>query len=269
MNEPVIDWSLVDRVRNKNPVVLTLANLVTIGKVADAVNAIGASPIMSFDLHEAAELVKLADAIAINLGTINDQQMAQIKAVLQAADRRLPLILDPVAVAAVPYRLTLAQQLLQQFSFDVIRGNASEIAALIGEKPASHGIDTGMVKNQAQIAMECARQFKATVILTGEVDLITDGHRLYRNSLTTPFLAANVGSGDILTSITAAFLTVGTDSWMTGIVATIFLTSAGVLASRHASGLGSWQVQFFDQLSLLDAQTVQTFSQERKEDYLD
>ena len=60
-----INWSLIDRVRTKNPIVLNLANLVTIDKVADAVSAVGASPIMSVEPTEADEMVTLADALAM------------------------------------------------------------------------------------------------------------------------------------------------------------------------------------------------------------
>ena len=107
-----INWSLIDRVRTKNPIVLNLANLVTIDKVADA--------------------------LSINLGTINEHQATQIRTVLRAATPLKPLVLDPVAVSAVPSRLKFAHSLLNDFHFDVIRGNASEIAALVEADNTSH-----------------------------------------------------------------------------------------------------------------------------------
>ena len=270
MEEHQINWSLIDRVRTKNPIVLTLANLVTIDKVADAVSAIGASPIMSIEVNEASEMVELADAITINLGTISQQQLTQIKKVLHKANYRKPLVLDPVAVGAVSSRLKIAQNLLKEFHFDVIRGNASEIAALIGDVDnKSHGIDAGAVTNQVHIAELCARRFHAIVILTGETDIITDGQVLYKNPFTAEMLTINVGSGDILSSLVAAFLGTTTNTWDACIVATVLMSAAGVLANRYSAGLGSWQVQFFDQLSIMDANSLLDFLNESEEDYLD
>ncbi|MED7634142.1 UNVERIFIED_CONTAM: hydroxyethylthiazole kinase, partial [Lactobacillus paragasseri] len=154
--------------RTKNPIVLNLANLVTIDKVADAVSAVGASPIMSVEPTEADEMVTLADALSINLGTINEHQATQIRTVLRAATPLKPLVLDPVSVSAVPSRLKFAHSLLNDFHFDVIRGNASEIAALVEADNTSHGIDAGKVPNQVQIAETCARRYHSIVVLTGE-----------------------------------------------------------------------------------------------------
>lgn len=220
-----IDWSLVDRVRTKNPIILNLANLVTIDKVADAVSAVGASPIMSVEPTEASEMVRLADAICVNLGTINHQQIDQIQAVLNAAIPLKPLVLDPVAVSAVPSRLKLAHSLLANFHFDVIRGNASEIAALIGADNTSHGIDAGQVDNQIQIAETCARQFQSIVVLTGETDLITDGQLIYENPFEAEMLTMNVGSGDMLSSIIGAYIGTTTNTWDACIVATVLVSA--------------------------------------------
>lgn len=196
---------LIDQVRRERPVVLTLANLVTAGKVADALNALGASPIMSFDEREAAKMVACAQSIAINLGTITRAQEAQIGAVLAANANRRPTVLDPVAVASIPHRLTLAR-----YRFTAIRGNASEIAALLGQAQASHGIDAGQSTGDlAALAQECARRYQTCVLLSGPVDYLSDGQQVVTNHLSTPLLATNVGSGDLLSSILAAYLTTG------------------------------------------------------------
>lgn len=261
-NQP-INWSLVDQLRAQNPIVLTLANSVTIAKVADSISAVGGSPIMSVEPAEAAELVKFADAITINLGTINQHQLRQIKTVLQAAGNTKPLVLDPVAVGAITWRQKIAKELLAEFHFDVIRGNASEIAALIGAADHSHGIDAGEVTHQLQVATDCARRFQAIVILTGKTDLITDGNHYYTNPIGTNMLTVNVGSGDILASLTAAFLGTTANSWDACIVATVMVAVAGTLAAHHSpTALGSWQVQFLNQLSTMNTARLLNFIQE-------
>lgn len=265
MQNQQIDWSLLDQVRAQNPIVLTLANLVTIDRVADAVSAVGASPIMSFESAEAKEIANMADAITINFGTINQEQVNQIRTILQANVANKPVVLDPVAVGAIPYRLKIAQALLNDFHFDVIRGNASEIAALAGEGNSSHGIDAGIVTHPLQVAKLCARRFNTMVVLTGKTDFITDGNITYENILSTNMLATNVGSGDILSSILAAFLATTTSIHDACVVATVLVSVAGIIASRHSSGLGSWQVQFFDQLSRLSTKTLLEFLNESEE----
>ncbi|MBB1123398.1 hydroxyethylthiazole kinase [Limosilactobacillus albertensis] len=269
MAEHQINWSLIDRVRTKNPIVLTLANLVTIDKVADSISAVGASPIMSVEPAEANEMANLANAITINLGTVNQQQIDQIQTILQTVSPLKPLVLDPVAVSAVPSRLKLAQSLLNKFHFDVIRGNASEIAALVDADNTSHGIDAGKVDRPIQVAELCARRFQSIVILTGETDLITDGQIIYENPFSAEMLTMNVGSGDMLSSIVAAYLGVTSNTWDACIVATVLVSAAGVLANRYSVGLGSWQVQFFDQLSIMDTKALLEFLEESEEDYLD
>lgn len=79
----------------------------------------------------------------------------------------------------------------------------------------------------------------------------------------------NVGSGDMLSSIIAAFLGITSNTWDACIVATVLVSAAGVLANRYSVGLGSWQVQFFDQLSIMDTKALLEFFEESEEDYLD
>lgn len=264
-----IDWFLLDQVREKNPIVLNVANLVTIDKVADAVSAIGASPIMSFESNEAKNMVELADTITINLGTINQEQVNQIESVLQLNNSNKPVVLDPVAINAVPYRLKFVQSLFNDFHFDVIRGNASEIAALVGADNTSHGIDAGLVNHPFQVAKLCAQRSNSIVVLTGETDIITDGQFIYENFLSSTMLKMNIGSGDILSSIIAAFLGITSNTRDACVVATVLVTVAGIIASQKSLGLGSWQVQFFDQLSQLNAEKLLDFLNEREEYFHD
>lgn len=246
---------LVDQVRHKNPVVLTIANDVTADKVADGLSACGASPIMSKAPEEATEMVNLADAITINLGTINQNQLTLIRAVLDANAGRHPVILDPVAVGSSDYRLKIARHLLDDYYFTVIRGNASEIAVLAGYDIASHGIDAGEHQPAPiPVAKQCAQRYHTCICLTGPTDVVTDGQDVFLNSTGANMLTVNVGSGDMLSSITAAYLTVGDTPVASTALAAKFFSLAGATAAQQAAGLGQWQVRFFNALSQLDSQ---------------
>ena len=69
-------------------------------------------------------------------------------------------------------------------------------------------------------------------------------------------LIVNVGSGDMLSSITAAYLTVGDTPVVSSALAAKFFSLAGANAAQQAVGLGQWQMYFFDELSQLDSQQL-------------
>lgn len=249
--------SLLEEVRKKNPVVLTIANMVTPDKVADALSAIGASPIMSVAPEEAPAMVELADAITINLGTLNHEQAQEISTILDANPKHKPLVLDPVAIGASKYRLNFAQRLLSKYQFTVIRANAGEIATLANSAWTSHGIDSGNGTGDIEeIAQKVAQQYKCTVVLTGKEDVITDGNRTFTNSLSTKYFATNVGSGDMLSSIIAAFLAVNNDPYLAASSATKIFTAAGVKAARETSGFGHWQIKLMDELAQINSSEI-------------
>ncbi|MEE6636676.1 hydroxyethylthiazole kinase [Limosilactobacillus pontis] len=235
---------LIDRVRAQNPVVLTVANSVTAGKVADALSASGVSPIMSQAPEEATAMVNLADAI-----TIDQAQLTLIRAILDANAGQRPVVLDPVAVGSSAYRLTIAKQLLADYYFTVIQGNASEIAALAGFAASGHGIDAGNDQDDpVMVAKRCAHAYHTCVLLTGATDVVTDGQEVFTNPTRTRMLTINVGSGDMLSSLTAAYLASGDNPLASSALMATAFSLTGAVAAQHATGLGSWQAHFFDEL---------------------
>ncbi|MCI1975358.1 MAG: hydroxyethylthiazole kinase [Limosilactobacillus sp.] len=253
-----LQLNLLEKLRQNNPIVLTIANTVTPAKVADAVSAIGASPIMSLAPQEATEMVTLADAITINLGTINAEQANEVTAVLRKNQaQQKPVVLDPVAIGASRYRLTFAKGLLQNYHFTVIRGNAGEIATLANADWNSQGIDAGSGQADIhEIARKVAKKYHCIVILTGQTDIMTNCEHDFTNQLSTPYFATNVGSGDMLSSIIAAFLAVSNDSYAAACTAIKIFTAAGVKATRESSGFGQWQIKLMDELTTISSADI-------------
>lgn len=215
--------------RTHQPITFTVANTVTSSKVADALGALGASPIMSVEVQEARELVKVAQA---------------------ANQTNTPLVLDPVACGSTAFRLQLARQLLSTHHFTIIRGNAGEIASLVGIDWHNHGIDAGIGHDDpSAIAKRCAIKYQTTVVLSGDQDIITDGQQVFKNSQSTRWLTVNVGAGDILSSVIGALLGVSADPLTAGLIACRIITTAGIRAGKGATGLGNWQAHFLDELS--------------------
>lgn len=248
-----MEKQLIKALRHDHPITFTVANTVTSGKVADALSAIGASPIMSVAPEEAADLVKAAHAVILNLGTPTSLLCKELTAAAAAANQlQKPLVLDPVACGATAFRQQVTTSLLAEHRFTVIRGNAGEIANLAGASWESHGIDAGDGdEDLIAIAQQCANRYQTTVVLSGPVDIITDGQQVLQNDQGTDWLAVNVGSGDILTSIIGALLGQGADSMTAGWLGCRLVTTAGQNAVKGTHGLGSWQAHFLDELTLI------------------
>lgn len=248
-----MDNNLIKQVRLQHPITFTVANTVTSVKVADALSALGASPIMSVAPEEASELVNLAHAVVLNLGTPSRTLESEFNTVATLADRtQTPLVLDPVACGSTDYRWQLANQLLNSHHFSIIRGNASEIARLARIDWHSHGIDAGPGKGDLiTIAKRCANKYRTAVVLSGEQDVISDGQNVLQNELGTEWLKMNVGSGDILSSIIGTLLGIGASPLTAGLIGCRIVSTAGVNAIKGTHGLGSWQQHFLDELTLI------------------
>lgn len=257
---------MIKQLRSSNPVVLTVANMVTPADVANAVNAIGASPIMSCAPEEASEMTKIASAVTINVGTLTEFQKQEIVAVVKAAESfHKPIVLDPVAVA-MPYRHQFVQSLLAHHHVTVIRGNAGEIASLAGVDWQSHGIDTGAGDAQSleRVATACAQKYGCVVALTGKEDLISDGHQTVANHLGTRLFQTYVGCGDMVSSIVAAFVAIGDDPLESTAEAVKAFTAAGQLAEQQLAHKvpGSFFTALLDHLyQLTDSQLASLTSE--------
>jgi len=232
---------LLDTLRQRNPIVFNISNFVTVQDVANGLNALGASPIMSEEVAEAGEMVGLAGGVCLNLGAFTTPQVKQITTVGQLANRaHKPLVIDPVAVGAVHYRADVAETLFQTVHPDVIRGNAGEIAALAGLDWQAKGIDAGEgAGNLVTIAQTCAQKRTCVVILSGPTDIITDGQRTVKVLNGTPLFQTHVGSGDMLSSIVAAFCAVEDDTFEAAQTACLVFATIGQLVAGSAERMGA------------------------------
>ncbi|XKL33092.1 hydroxyethylthiazole kinase [Lactiplantibacillus plantarum] len=260
-----MELQLLNTLRDHNPIVFNIANFVTVQDVANGLNALGASPIMSAEVQEAETMIQIAGAVCINLGTLTTTQIDQMRVVGKLANQyHKPVVLDPVAVGAVPYRKEVALALLSDFQVDVIRGNAGEIAALAGMDWQAKGIDAGSGQGDlVEIAQACAQQFQCCVILSGPTDVITDGQRVVKVANGTPLFQRHVGSGDLLSSIVAAFTAVSpTDVYQAAQVACLVLAGAGELVASQltADRPATFAIDLIDRLSLVTVSEIQTIA---------
>lgn len=259
-----VDLSLLNKVKHNKPLVLLINNYVTSNNVANAVSFAGGSPIVIEAVEEAEELVKSADAICINLGSINQTQENLINTILKINSKyHRPITLDPVACGSSQYRLKVANHILNTHLVSCIRANAGEIAGLLHQEWSVKGIDSGHGDiEEIQLAKMAANKFKTIVALTGECDYISDGIKTWTNTFTNQNFPKYVGTGDMLSAIIATFLT-QTNSIKAVIAAITYFTECGQLAKEN--GTASWFTHFNDLLGNVTKQELISFYREELE----
>lgn len=240
-------------IREKKPLVHNITNLVVMNITANALLSMGASPVMAHAENEVEEMVSLADALVLNIGTLTDEWIASmIRAGKKATLLNTPIVFDPVGAGATPFRTESAQKIINQVNVRVIRGNASEILSLRRSDSKTKGVDSGhSVEEAAEIAKTLAGERETTIAVTGPMDLVTDGHTAFRVENGHPLMGRVTGTGCTATAVIGAFLAVDDDPLMAAVSALAFFGLAGERAAQRAQAPGSFQVALMDALYTL------------------
>ncbi len=252
--------SHVARVRESTPLVHCLTNLVVTNFTANVLLALGTAPAMVVAREEVAQFAPIADALSVNLGTLDVPQTRAIRAAVEAANvANTPWILDPVAVGPLAFRTEFAFDLLDAKPA-VIRGNASEIISLSGGTASGRGVDSTAATDATLDATQVlALKTQAVVAVTGATDYVTDGRRTVALSNGSPLMTRVTGVGCALSATVAAFVgaCASRDAWFDATVAAIACSAiAGELAARDAALPGSFAVAYLDRLASLGADDI-------------
>lgn len=242
-------------IRQKSPIIYNVTNYVAMNITANTLLAAGASPVMSSEPDEAEEIAAGCDALAVNIGCLEQLQIKTMR-IAAAAMHRLgkPWVLDPVAAGMSRLRLDTALELIEQFHPSAVRCNASEIMALCGASALHHGVDSAEDSiSAAGFADEFASSRRTVVSVSGAVDYITDGSRSVRIFNGSPVMPRVTAMGCTATALTAAFLSVCGDGFTAAAEAMAVMGIAGETAARRSSGPGSLAVNFIDSLASFDA----------------
>jgi hydroxyethylthiazole kinase len=236
--------------REKKPLIHNITNFVVMNYTANALLAMGASPVMAHAQNEVEDMVSFAGALVLNIGTLTDDWIASmVKAGIKASAMGTPIILDPVGSGATPLRTNSAKQIIDQTDISVIRGNASEILSLRHADSKTKGVDSvHSVDEAADTAKILAEELQTTLAITGPVDLITDGQRVVRVSNGHPLMGYVTGTGCTATTTIGAFLAVDNDPVSATATALAFFGFAGEVAGQSASAPGSFMIQLLDAL---------------------
>ncbi len=246
-------WADIRAIREKSPLIHNITNYVVMNNTANALLAIGASPVMAHSQEEVADMVELAGALVVNIGTLSDPWVkAMGKALIKAKEIGVPIVLDPVGAGATPYRTTTLLNLLAIADPTVIRGNASEILAISGAETRTKGVDSVASSGSAlDAARRLAGAHRCTVCVSGEQDLIVEGDHIVSIHNGHPMMPRVTGLGCTASALCGAFLAVNTSHFAAASHAMAVMGIAGELAGEEVKGPGSFQVRFLDALYTL------------------
>jgi hydroxyethylthiazole kinase len=237
-------------VRENKPLIHNITNYVVMNYTANALLAMGASPVMAHAQNEVEDMVSFAGALVINIGTLEDEWIASMmKAGKKASELNTPIILDPVGSGATALRTHAAKAIIEETRLSVIRGNASEILSLRHEDSKTKGVDSiHSVDEAAQTATVLAQELNTALAITGPVDLVTDGERIMRVSNGHPLMGYVTGTGCTATTVIGAFLAVDDDPVNATATALAFFGLAGEVAGQKAAAPGSFMIALLDAL---------------------
>ncbi|MFC3024531.1 hydroxyethylthiazole kinase [Vibrio zhugei] len=242
-------------VRKQKPLVVNITNFVVMNTTANALLALGASPIMAHSRLEMSEMMSHAGALVVNIGTLDHDWIARMHFAVEQANRHAkPVVLDPVGCGASAVRTETSKALARLADRLIIRGNASEIIALASEQANSKGVD---VLDSSEAALQAARalvaEYAASVVISGEVDyVVTQDYsvQLKNGHALMPYVT---GMGCTLTALTSAFAAISEHA---GVAAAAILGVAGEVAAQRAQGPGSFPMALLDELYRLDDGTL-------------
>jgi hydroxyethylthiazole kinase len=246
-------------IRERNPLVHQITNYVVMNETANATLALGALPVMAHAREEVEEMVALAGALVINIGTLSrDWVEAMLAAGRAANERGVPVVVDPVGAGATAYRTETSRRLLDEVDVAVLRGNAGEIATLVGVEAEVRGVESiGAGGDPSELAGHAARTLGVVAAVTGAVDHVSDGERTLAVANGHELLGRVTGTGCMSTAMTGCFLAAHADAPLEA--AAEALASFGVAAEDaavEARGPGSFHAGLYDALAALDPDTL-------------
>lgn len=241
----------LEQIRVKRPLVHNITNMVVMNDTANILLHLGASPVMAHAREEVEEMVGLAGALVLNIGTLTPELIdSMILAGKKANELGVPVVLDPVGVGATRLRTDSALRILERVNVSILRGNAAEISILGGMEATVRGVDAGGVSAEpAFIVRAVAEKYGIIVALSGKIDAVSDGKRTVLIENGHPMMGELTGTGCMSTAITGAFAAVCPDLLTAAAGALISFGIAGEeAAGRTPLSPGTYKTALFDRV---------------------
>lgn len=250
----------VAAIREQAPLVHNITNFVVMNNTANALLALGASPVMAHAEEEVEDMVRLAGALVVNMGTLSPAWVRGMERAMRAArEAGVPIVYDPVGAGATPYRDAMNKRLLSAAAPTIVRGNGSEIMAVaadfgLGTTVRTKGVDSTAGSEAAVAAAAALSEFlHAVVVVSGQTDYVVTGKTVLENSHGTPMMTRVTGMGCTATAVCGAFAAVNGDPAGAALHAMTVMGLCGERAAAASSGPGSFQAAFLDALYAFEA----------------
>lgn len=252
---------ILKKIKEKNPLIHQITNYVTVNDCANVTLAIGASPVMADDEAEVEEFVSIASALLVNIGTLSkDAKKSILKAIKKANQVDVPVILDPVGVGATKFRKEFVEEILRDTKVSCIRGNISEIKAILNLSSNKKGADASKddiesLENTASLAKKLANDLNTVVAITGEIDIVSDGKISAAIKNGNYLLPQITGTGCMCTSLVASYCGVSKDNiFQATVLGVLTMGIAGEIAYEKSSnqGLGTFHKELFNAIGKVD-----------------
>lgn len=251
-------YHLLSLVREKSPLVHNITNFVVMNNTANALLALGASPIMVHAKEELADVLNICNSLLINIGTLSKEwALSMIKAAEIVKELQKPWVLDPVG-AGISNLRNETLQLLLEINPTVIRGNASEIIALQNfNKNGGKGVDSTAASSSAvEAGKQLNKEYGSIICISGEVDYIISRDEIIEVANGSVMMTKVTGLGCTSSAIIAAFLGLNKNP-LEEVVAGVAITSlAGELAASISKGPGTLQMNLYDILYNLSKEQI-------------
>ncbi|WP_461435874.1 hydroxyethylthiazole kinase [Methanosphaera sp.] len=280
MSDSILEKSinLIEKLRQESPLTHCITNVVTVRDCANAVLAVGGSPIMANAPEEAEEIVSIANSLVINIGTLTEEQIETMKkSAKQATKMEKPFVLDPVGIGISKIRNETPIDIIKESKPAIIRGNLSEIKAIamfygiLDECTTAKGVDVAdtdiisedTLEINAQIVKNIAEKLDTTIAVSGPIDIVSNGKEVYALKNGNPMMANITGTGCMLGCIMGAYAAID-DSLLAAITSTTVMSIAGEIAAKTATdnnqGTGSFGTYLIDELSKMNPETFKEYA---------
>jgi len=245
--------------REHKPLVHQITNYVVMNETANATLALGALPVMAHAREEVEEMVRLAGALVLNIGTLSPHWVEAMLLAGRAANAAgVPVVLDPVGAGATTYRTETAKRLLAEIDVAVLRGNQGEVATLVGVAAEVRGVESMESGTEpAELARAAGAHLGVVASVTGAADHVSDGTHTYAVANGHPLLASVTGTGCMSSAITGCFLAAKRDDPLAAAAEALAAFGvAGEEAARDANGPGTFHVNLYDALGALTPENL-------------
>lgn len=248
-------------VRRNTPLIHHITNYVTVNDCANAVIALGGSPVMADDAGEVEEMVSMASALVLNIGTLNARTVqSMMLAGKKANGLGIPIVLDPVGAGATSLRTRTAHQLIEALHPVVVRGNMSEIKSLAGLNVRTRGVDsTAGMEGAEAVAQNLSEKLDCVVAITGRMDFVAFNKQLCVIRNGHEMLSRITGAGCMTTSLVGTCLGAVDDPWIAASAGIACMGVAGELAHEQLQSLegpGTFKARLLDCIFRISPETL-------------